>query len=67
MPHDDDAPRRKTTHELGEVLDALSLRDFDERIALLKAEIARLEAAKADKERALDAAGSVFRRAPPET
>ena len=67
MAQDDDAPRRKPTHELGQKLDELSVRDFDERIAVLRAEIARLEAAKADKERALDAAGSIFRRAPPET
>ena len=64
MAQDDDAPRSKRMHELGQKLDELSVRDFDERIALLRAEIARLEAAKADKERALDAAGSIFLRAP---
>ena len=67
MAQDDDAPRRKVMHELGQKLDELSVRDFDERIALLGAEIARLEAAKAAKQHALDAAGSVFRRAAPET
>ena len=67
MAQDDDAPRKPVSHELGQKLDELSVRDFDERIALLRAEIARLEAAKAGKERALDAAGSIFRRAPPET
>ena len=63
MAADDDAPRRKTAHELGAKLDELSVRDFDERIALLRAEIDRLEAAKALKQRALDDAGSIFRRA----
>lgn len=63
MPAEDDAPRRKTTHEIGQRLDELSLHDFDERIALLRTEIERLETAKAVKKQALDAAGSVFRRA----
>ena len=63
MAQDEYAPRRKVTHELGQKLDELSVRDFDERIALLHAEVARLEAAKALKQRALDDAGSVFRRA----
>ena len=64
MADDDDAPRRKTGHEIGQKLDELSVHDFAERIALLRAEIARLEAAKDLKQRALDAAGSIFRRAP---
>lgn len=64
--HDDD-PRRKVTHELGQTLDDLSLHDFDERIALLHAEILRLEAARTSKRLALDDAGSVFRRAPTKT
>ena len=58
---DDDAPRRKTGHDLGQKLDELSIHDFDERIALLRAEIDRLEAAKSLKQRALDDAGSIFR------
>ena len=63
MPEDDDGPRRKISHEIGQKLDELSVHDFDERIALLRAEIDRLEAAKFVKKRALDDAGSVFRRA----
>ena len=61
---DDDALRRKTSHELGQKLDELSIHDFDERIALLRAEIDRLKAAKSVKQRALDNAGSIFRRSP---
>ena len=64
MAEDEDRPRRKVTHELGEKLDDLSVRDFDERIALLRSEIARLDAAKRAKQSALDAAGSVFKSAP---
>lgn len=63
MAEDDDRPRSKPArHELGQKLDDLSLHDFDERIELLRCEILRLEAARAAKARALDDAGSVFRR-----
>ena len=59
---EDDAARPKPlTHQIGQKLDELSLHEFDERVALLRAEIARLEAARGAKERALAAAGSVFR------
>lgn len=63
MADEEDRPRRRITHELGEKLDDLSVRDFDERIALLNAEIVRLEGAKLVKQRALDQAGSVFKGA----
>lgn len=63
MAEDDDRPRSKPArHEIGQKLDELSLHDFDERIELLRCEILRLEAARAAKARALDDAGSVFRR-----
>lgn len=62
MVEDENAPRRQLAHTIGEKLDDLSVRDFDERIALLRAEIERLETAKRHKQSALDAAGSVFRR-----
>ena len=65
MAEDDDRPRRAPKHELGQPLDELSLHDFDERLELLRCEIHRLETARAAKARALDAAGSVFRRAGP--
>jgi len=42
---DDDRPRKAVAHEIGQPLDTLSLGDLDERVALLRAEIARLEAA----------------------
>ena len=62
---EDDAPRARATHEVGQALDALSLHEIDGRVALLRAEIARLEAAAARKRQALDAAGSVFGRQAP--
>ena len=63
MAEDEDRPRRMpATHEIGQKLDELSLHDFDERIELLRCEIHRLENARAAKSRALNDAGSIFRR-----
>ena len=63
MAQDEDRPRHSPTlHEIGQKLDELSLHDFDARIELLRCEIHRLESAQAAKARALDEAGSVFRR-----
>ena len=53
-------PTRRVVHDIGQALDALSIHEFDERIALLRAEIDRLEAARSRKRQALEAAGSVF-------
>lgn len=69
MAHDDDPfglqPRPKPpAHEIGQPLDALSVDEFDERIAILKDEIARLERARAAKAAANLAADAFFRRAP---
>ncbi|MBE7245719.1 MAG: DUF1192 domain-containing protein [Actinomycetospora chiangmaiensis] len=59
---DDDRPRKPATHEIGQPLDTLSLSDLDERIALLRAEIARIEAARAAKAAAQDSADAFFKR-----
>ena len=67
MAEEDDAPRRKATHELGQKLDDLSVNELGERIALLRTEVAWLEAASHSKQRALNDASSVFRRAASET
>ena len=67
MARDDDdpfgAPRPKkiASHEIGQVLDALSVHELDERIALLKAEIERLEAARGAKEASKRAADAFFK------
>ena len=58
--NDDEARAVAPAHGIGQPLDTLSLHEFDERIALLRAEIARLEAARDRKRVALDAAGSIF-------
>lgn len=62
MWDDDDKPRKAPTHQIGQSLDTLSLSDLDERIALLRAEIARIEAARTAKEAAQSSADSFFKR-----
>ncbi|MGE0846885.1 MAG: DUF1192 domain-containing protein [Flavobacteriaceae bacterium] len=59
---DDDAPvKRKGAHEIGCDLSAISVDELQERVGLLREEIARLEAAIAEKARSRDAAASVFK------
>ncbi len=57
---DEDDARRSVSHQLGERLDDLSVADLDARVALLRDEIARLEAAKAAKQDAAAAAACVL-------
>ena len=57
---DEERVRRPVRHEIGQNLDDLSVHDFDERIEIMRAEIARLEIAKTAKQAARDQAGSVF-------
>ena len=58
---EDDKPKRKLAHELGQDLSLLSVGDLEERIELLKNEIARLEADKAGKNASKLAADSLFK------
>jgi uncharacterized small protein (DUF1192 family) len=62
MPmEDDDRPKKKVSHEIGQDLSLLSVEELNERIALLTAEIARLEAAATKKRASKDAANSFFK------
>ena len=62
MAHNDDEPRKKTTsHEIGQDLSALSLHELAERIAVLQAEIVRLEAARSAKSASMSAASAFFK------
>jgi uncharacterized small protein (DUF1192 family) len=62
MPiEDEDRPRKKISHEIGQDLSLLSVEELTERIALLQAEIERLEAASAKKRASKDAASSFFK------
>jgi len=59
MENEDQRPKIPVGHEIGMVLDALSVSELEQRIALLKAEIARLEAAidaRGDTRKAAEAA-----------
>ena len=58
---DDDRPKKKITHEIGQDLALLSVEELRERIALLKDEIARLEAAMASKRASHSAAERFFK------
>jgi len=58
---DDDRPRKKVTHEIGQDLSLLSVEELNERIVLLLSEIERLQAAAARKRASKDAANSFFK------
>lgn len=58
---DDDRPIKKTAHEIGSDLSMLSVDELSARIALLKEEIARLEAEKVKKGASRSAAEGLFR------
>ena len=62
MPMDeDDRPRKKITHEIGQDLSLLSVEELNERIALLASEADRLREAVAKKRASKDAASSFFK------
>ena len=56
---DDDRPRKKISHEIGQDLSLLSVEELTERIALLMGEITRLEEAATKKRASREAANSV--------
>jgi uncharacterized small protein (DUF1192 family) len=58
----DDLPKKKVTHEIGQDLSLLSIAELSDRIALLKEEIARLEAAIAGKRASKSAADTFFKK-----
>jgi uncharacterized small protein (DUF1192 family) len=58
----DDLPKKKITHEMGQDLALLSVGELAERVALLKDEIARLEAEMARKRRSQSAADTFFKK-----
>ena len=62
MPmEDDDRPRKKVTHEIGQDLSLLSVEELTERVVLLKTEIGRLEEAAIKKRASRDAADRFFK------
>lgn len=59
---DENAPRKKVTHEIGQDLSLVSIGELDERIAMLREEIIRLEAASEAKRLSKSVAEDVFKR-----
>ena len=59
---DENLPKKKIVHEIGQELATLSVKELDERIALLKEEIARLKAAIARKQSSRNVADAFFKR-----
>jgi len=59
---DDDRPKKKISHEIGQDLSLLSVKELDERIGLLRSEIARLEADKISKQASRQTADQFFRK-----
>ena len=59
---DDDRPKKKIVHEIGQDLALLSVKELQERIALLKDEIARLEASIAGKQASRSVADQFFKK-----
>ncbi len=62
VPDEDDRPKKKIAHEIGQDLSLLSISELRERIELLKGEIARLEAAADAKAASRSAADSFFKQ-----
>jgi uncharacterized small protein (DUF1192 family) len=59
---EDDRPKKKIVHEIGQDLTLLSVGELGERIALLKEEIARLEVNMASKQASKSAADQFFKK-----
>jgi uncharacterized small protein (DUF1192 family) len=59
---DDDRPKKKIAHEIGQDLALLSVEELNERIALLNDEIARLQTTLASKQASRSAADQFFKK-----
>ncbi len=59
---DDERPKKKIVHEIGQMLGLLSVGELNERIGLLKDEIARLNADIKTKQASKSAADLFFKK-----
>jgi uncharacterized small protein (DUF1192 family) len=59
---DDDRPKKKIVHEIGQELALLSVRELEDRIALMKEEIARLQASIESKQASRGVADTFFKK-----
>ena len=59
---EDDRPKKKIAHEIGQELALLSVKELQERIALLREEIVRLEASISGKQASRSVADQFFKK-----
>lgn len=59
---DEDRPKKKVTHEIGQELTLLSVEELAARVQLLRDEIGRLEADMAKKRASRSAADQFFKK-----
>ena len=59
---EDDRPKKKIVHEIGQDLALLSVEELNDRISLLSDEIARLQSALAKKRASRSAADQFFKK-----
>jgi uncharacterized small protein (DUF1192 family) len=59
---EDDRPKKKVAHEIGQDLALLSVEELNDRISLLNEEVARLRAALEKKRASRSAADQFFKR-----
>jgi uncharacterized small protein (DUF1192 family) len=59
---EDDRPKKKIVHEIGQDLALLSIKELEERIALLDEEIGRLKTAIASKQGSRNVADQFFKK-----
>ena len=59
---EDDRPKKKIAHEIGQDLTLLSVNELTERIALLNEEIARLDQERTKKQATRSAADHFFKK-----
>lgn len=59
---DEDQPKKKVSHEIGADLSTLSVDELNKRVALLKDEIARIEAEISAKSSSRNIAEGLFKK-----
>ena len=59
---EDDRPKKKVAHEIGQDLTLLSVEELSARVGLMREEIARLEADMAKKHASRSAADQFFKK-----
>ena len=59
---DEDRPKKKLVHEIGQDLTLISVAELNERVALLREEILRLEADMAKKQSSRASADAFFKK-----